>query len=224
MKTIKRILIAAIACITAVSSMAQTKSYRGFVEGGYGAFVGSKTGSVLSLSTSHGKMFGPVFVGGGIGIEQAWVKNESYIENYVSIGLFDGWRGVKTFKGINVPVFANIKGIWENKKISPTFDVKAGFNLGMACGLLGEAGAGCRFDLGKTALAPLPEIFFSLSMAVAGTLPPYEGTETRHMSSSPSDVCSILLQRSISLNSPSNAQHMMSATFLVPPVGLKCML
>ena len=86
---------------TAISSIAQAKSYRGFVEGGYGAFVG----------------------------------------------------GVKTFKGINIPVFANIKGIWENKKISPTFDVKAGFNLGMACGLLGEAGAGCRFDLGKTALA-----------------------------------------------------------------------
>ena len=111
----KRILlITMIACITAISSMAQTKSYRGFVEGGYGAFVGSKTGSVLSLSTSHGRMFGPVFVGGGIGIEQAWVKNESYIENYVSIGLFDGWRGVKTFKGINVPVFANIiKGVYE---------------------------------------------------------------------------------------------------------------
>ena len=111
----KRILlIMLIACISAISANAQTKSYRGFVEGGYGAFVGSKTGSVLSLSTSHGKMFGPIFVGGGIGIEQAWVANESYIEDYVSIGFFDGWRGVKTFKGINVPVFANIKGIWEH--------------------------------------------------------------------------------------------------------------
>ena len=150
----KRILlIILIACISAISANAQTKSYRGFVEGGYGAFVGSKTGSELSLSTSHGKMFGPIFVGGGIGIEQAWVANESYIEDYVSIGFFDGWRGVKTFKGINVPVFANIKGIWEDKKISPTFDVKAGFNLGIACGLMGEVGAGCRFDLGKTALA-----------------------------------------------------------------------
>ena len=149
----KIIVIAILAFITAISTNAQTKSYRGFVEGGYGAFVGSKTGSVLSLSTSHGKMFGPIFVGGGIGIEQAWVKNESYIEDYVSIGSFDGWRGVKTFKGINVPVFANIKGIWEDKKISPTFDVKAGFNLGMAWGLMGEAGASCRFDLGKTALA-----------------------------------------------------------------------
>ena len=150
----KRILlIMLIACISAISANAQTKSYRGFVEGGYGAFVGSKTGSVLSLSTSHGKMFGPIFVGGGIGIEQAWVANESYIEDYVSIGFFDGWRGVKTFKGINVPVFANIKGIWEDKKISPTFDVKAGFNLGIACGLMGEVGAGCRFDLGKTSLA-----------------------------------------------------------------------
>ena len=152
----KRILlIILIACISAISANAQTKSYRGFVEGGYGAFVGSKTGRVLSLSTSHGKIFGPIFVGGGIGIEQAWVANESYIEDYVSIGLFDGWRGVKTFKGINVPVFANIKGIWEDKKISPTFDLKAGLNLGLAFGLMGEVGTGCRFDLGKTALATI---------------------------------------------------------------------
>ncbi len=87
----KRILLMTmIACIAAMSSTAQTRSYRGFVEGGYGAFVGSKTGSVLSLSTSHGVMFGPVFVGGGIGIEQAWVKNESYIEDYISP---DGWDG-----------------------------------------------------------------------------------------------------------------------------------
>ena len=150
----KRILlIILIACISAISANAQTKSYRGFVEGGYGAFVGSKTGSVLSFSTSHGKVFGPIFVGGGIGIEQAWIKNASYVEGYISDSGWDGWIGVKTFKGINVPVFANVKGIWDNKKMSPTFDVKAGFNLGMAWGLMGEAGAGCRFDLGKTALA-----------------------------------------------------------------------
>ena len=150
----RRVLIIIImACVTALAANSQTKSYRGFVEGGYGAFVGSKTGSALSFSTSHGKMFGPIFVGGGIGVEQVWVRNESYIEDYVSIGIFDGWRGIRTFKGVNVPVFANIKGIWEGKKISPTFDVKAGFGLGMAWGLMGEAGAGCRFDLGKTALA-----------------------------------------------------------------------
>ena len=150
----KRILlIILIACISAISANAQTKSYRGFVEGGYGAFVGSKTGSVLSLSTSHGKKFGPIFVGCGIGIEQAWVKNESYVEDYISDSGWDGWIGVKTFKGINVPVFANVKGIWDNKKISPTFDLKAGLNLGLALGLMGEVGTGCRFDLGKTDLA-----------------------------------------------------------------------
>lgn len=98
-------------------------------------------------------MFGPVFVGGGIGIEQIWVKNASYIEGYVSPDGWDGWKGVKTFKGINVPVFANIKGTWDKNKISPTFDAKAGFNLGLGWGLMGEAGAGRRFDLGKTALA-----------------------------------------------------------------------
>ena len=151
MKRILLIIFAA--CITIMSANAQTKSYRGFVEGGYGAFVGSKTGSVLSFSTSHGKVLGPIFVGGGIGIEQAWIKNASYVEGYISDSGWDGWIGVKTFKGINVPVFANVKGIWDNKKMSPTFDVKAGFNLGMAWGLMGEAGAGCRFDLGKTALA-----------------------------------------------------------------------
>ena len=150
----KRILlIILIACILAISANAQTKSYRGFVEGGYGAFIGSKTGSVLSLSTSHGKMFGPIFVGGGIGIEQAWVKNKSYIEGYISPDGWDGWIGVKTFKGINVPVFANVKGIWDKKKASPTFDLKAGLSLGLASWLYGEAGAGCRFDLGTTALA-----------------------------------------------------------------------
>ena len=152
--SMKRILLIIFAaCITIMSANAQTKSYRGFVEGGYGAFVGSKTGSVLSLSTSHGKMFGPIFVGGGIGIEQAWVKNESYVEGYISDSGWDGWIGVKTFKGINVPVFANVKGIWDNKKTSPTFDLKAGLNLGMAFGLMGEVGTGCRFDLGKTVLA-----------------------------------------------------------------------
>ena len=151
MKRILLIIFAA--CITIMSANAQTKSYRGFVEGGYGAFVGSKMGSVLSFSTSHGKMFGPIFVGGGIGIEQAWIKNESYVEGYISDSGWDGWIGVKTFKGINVPVFANVKGIWDNKKTSPTFDLKAGLNLGLAFGLMGEVGTGCRFDLGKTALA-----------------------------------------------------------------------
>ena len=61
MKRILLIIFAA--CITIMSANAQAKSYRGFVEGGYGAFVGSKTGSVLSFSTSHGKVFGPIFVG-----------------------------------------------------------------------------------------------------------------------------------------------------------------
>ena len=87
----KRILsIILIAYVSAISANAQTKSYRGFVEGGYGAFVGSKTGIVLSLSTSHGKMFGPIFVGGGIGIEQAWVAVSS---NFASAD----FRKIKTY-------------------------------------------------------------------------------------------------------------------------------
>ena len=54
----KRILsiLAAIACITAMSSIAQAKSYRGFVEGGYGAFVGFFTRKLfLSLETNNAK-------------------------------------------------------------------------------------------------------------------------------------------------------------------------
>ena len=44
-----------------------------------------------------------------------------------------------------------------------------------------------------------PSSSYIFSMAVAGTLPPYDGTDTRQMSFPPSDP----------------------ATFLVPPVGLK---
>ena len=81
----KRILLLAIlAAITSLSVSAQSKTYKGFVEGGYGAFVGSKTGSALSFTTSHGKIFGPVFVGAGIGLEHMWIKNESYVEGYIS--------------------------------------------------------------------------------------------------------------------------------------------
>lgn len=149
----KRILLLAIlAAITSLSVSAQSKTYKGFVEGGYGAFVGSKTGSALSFTTSHGKMFGPVFVGAGIGLEHMWIKNESYVEGYISESGWDGWIGLKKFTGVSVPVFVNVKGIWDKKKVSPTFDVKCGLSIGEALGLLGEVGAGCRFDLGKTAL------------------------------------------------------------------------
>ena len=149
----KRILlITIIAFIASLSVVAQSKTYRGFVEGGYGAFVGTKTGSAMSFTTSHGKMFGPVFVGGGIGIEQMWIRNESYVEGYISESGWDGWIGSERFTGISVPVYVNVKGIWDHKKISPTFDVNCGLSIGDALGMLGEIGAGCRFDLGKTAL------------------------------------------------------------------------
>lgn len=154
----KRLLIISVLLLSVIGANAQSSSYKGFIETGGGFYFGSKSGGTLVFNTSHGKAFGNIFLGGGTGIERLWIKNGSYIKDYVSEDGWDGWIGTKVFKGVNVPVFANIKGIWDNNKISPTFDVKAGLNLGYAFGSFGEAGTGCRFDLGKTALAAT--IFF----------------------------------------------------------------
>lgn len=138
-----------------LDSAARDGKYNGFAEAGYGAYFGCKAGDAMSFATSHGKTFGNVFVGGGIGIERVWIQNKDYIEGYESMSNsgWDAWKGTKTFKGINVPVFVNVKGIWDSKKITPAFDVKVGFGVGYAWGLMGEIGCGCRLDFGETALA-----------------------------------------------------------------------
>ena len=134
---------------------AQTK-YRGFLESGYGAFIGEKSGSEWQVGTSHGLLFNHLYIGAGLGFSFYSVNNPDYDPDCVLPKGHDGmgvFTGMKRFSGLSVPVFLNVKGLWENRKVSPTFDLKGGVTAGFVTGLFGEAGAGCRFGLrSKTAI------------------------------------------------------------------------
>jgi len=128
---------------------AQTRG-RGFVEAGYGAFTGDKSGSEYQLSASYGTFLNHFFIGGGVGCGYYNVNNLLYDPDYAFPDNYDGlgfFGHIKRFTGVSVPIFLNIKGLWENRRISPDLDLKAGVTAGFVTGLFGEAGAGCRLRL-----------------------------------------------------------------------------
>lgn len=143
------------------SASAQTR-YRGFVEAGYGALVGEKCGSEMGFSTSHGMIFNHVFVGVGLGLNHHSVMNPEYDSEYVRPEELAGeavFSDIHKFNGVTVPVFLNIKSLWEEKRISPAFDLKAGVGMGFVTGLFSEAGAGCRFRTGSNTAILLSAFF-----------------------------------------------------------------
>ena len=145
----KQFLLSLFLILTVLSSSAQSK-YRGFAEAGYGAFAGEKAGSGYMISTSHGVLFNHIFIGGGIGVGFEDIKNPDYDPDYVLPEGHDGmgyFGDVKRFTGVSVPLFLNVKGLWEKQRISPVLDFKAGTSLGFITGLFGEVGGGFRFSL-----------------------------------------------------------------------------
>ena len=131
------------------SISAQTR-YRGFAELGYGALIGGKSGGEYQVSTSHGVLLNHLFIGGGLGVDYYSVNNPGYDphsalpEHHDGFGYFDH---INRFTGVAVPVFLNVKGLWDENKVSPDFDLKTGVTAGFATGLFGEVGAGCRIRL-----------------------------------------------------------------------------
>lgn len=143
------ILVTLTLSLTDYLASAQTK-YRGFIETGYGTLIGDKSGSEWQVGTSHGWLLNHLFVGAGLGCSFYSVNNPNYDPDFVLPEGFGGMgvsNGVKTFFGVSVPIYLNVKGLWENKSVSPTFDLKGGVTAGFVTGLFGEAGAGCRFGL-----------------------------------------------------------------------------
>ena len=152
-----------------VLSVAQTK-YRGFAEVGYGAFVGGKSGSEYQASTSHGVLLNHVFIGGGLGVDYYSVNNKGYDPDHVLPEGYDGFGyfgHIKRFTGVSVPVFLNVKGLWEDGKVSPNIDFKTGITAGFAAGLFGEIGAGCRIRL-KERRAILLNVFYKYAFEPGG--------------------------------------------------------
>ena len=104
----------------------KTRGYKGFVDGGFTAgydFVWEVA------NTSHGYQFNPYFfVGGGL-----------------------GWHCFFIDGSVNVPIFANVRANFLNKKCSPFVDYKIGASLGDLLGFYTSLIAGCkikRFNIG----------------------------------------------------------------------------
>ena len=105
---------------------AKTRGYKGFVDGGFTAgydFVWE------IANTSHGYQFSPYFfVGGGLGLHYFVIDD-----------------------CVNVPIFANVRANFLNKKCSPFVDFKIGASLGALPGFYTSLIAGCKikkFNIG----------------------------------------------------------------------------
>lgn len=127
------------------SSPAQPK-YRGFAEAGYDVFLGSKVGSEYQISTSHGVLLnGSVFVGAGLGCSYYSIDNPGYDPDFVLPEGHDGmgvFTGVEKFTGVSVPVFLNIKYLWNRNKLVTVTDLKLGLSAGYVTGWFLESGLG----------------------------------------------------------------------------------
>lgn len=109
------------------------RGYKGFIEAGY-SFGDDER---LEFNTSHGYQFNNyIFVGAGAGLHFYPDGVYSYDECTI------------------VPIFANFRANFINKKITPFADVKTGYSVGDYEGFYGSVGIGARFTLtGKMALS-----------------------------------------------------------------------
>lgn len=135
----KRTIIVALMILVSAATLSARDHYKGFVEASAAPLAGDKTGTVLSVSTSHGALVDHIFIGGGIGLDSYSVKNTVYEE----LG--------KRFHGVSVPMFVNLKGMWERNTLSPIVDFKAGVTAGFVTGVFGEIGGGLRLQIDRRA-------------------------------------------------------------------------
>lgn len=81
--------------------------YMGYVDAGY-AYESNTLYSAVEVSTSHGCLIIPhLYVGAGLQVRYHYAWDSS----------------------LSIPVFINLRGIYPTKKVSPFFDLKAGYAL-----------------------------------------------------------------------------------------------
>ena len=154
----KKLFLCLIIMVSGVCLGAQTK-YRGIVEGGYSILQDNKSGTSYHVSTIHGVKYGWLFVGGGIGIENNKIDNDTYNPS-ASPDLLDSvpYIGLKTISTTSVPVFFDCRTMWDSHTVMPMLNLKAGISFGEAFGPFIEPGAGVRVRLHK-AMAVSASVF-----------------------------------------------------------------
>lgn len=97
--------------------------YRGFVDFGGAVEVGDYGDGVISLSTSHGYQFNPYFfLGAGVGLDYHF-----------------GWETVF------IPIFADARVNFMDRKITPFFDLKIGYSVADGQGFYMNPSVGVNF-------------------------------------------------------------------------------
>lgn len=113
------------------TSKATLRGYKGFVDFGYIADVSDNNAGKIEASTSHGYQFNNyIFLGAGMAVDY-----------YTDADL------------VSIPIFANFRVNFINKKITPFVDLKTGCAVGDVEGAYVTLGMGARFSLkGKKAV------------------------------------------------------------------------
>ena len=121
----------------------RTRGYRGWVETGGAVGIGGWDHDIFSFSTSHGYQFNPYFfLGAGVGVEY----------------FFD-------YEAVVVPIFANARGYFMDRKTSPFIDVKIGYSpVGDIQGLYFSPSIGVSIGVSKKCAVNL-SIGYNLQMA-----------------------------------------------------------
>lgn len=113
--------------ITTTPSNKTLRGYKGFVDMGY--TFASDDEDRVEMSTSHGYQFNNyLFVGGGVAYHYYadwWYDSEAYA----------------------MPIFANFRANFMNKKVTPFTDVRVGYSVGDLEGGYAYVGLGARFKL-----------------------------------------------------------------------------
>ena len=103
------------------------RGYKGFVDFGYVGDVSDYNASKVGVTTSHGYQFNNyLFLGGGVGLDY-FTELES----------------------VSVPMFANFRANFINKKVTPFADLKAGYSVGDVQGAMVTLGVGVRFSISE---------------------------------------------------------------------------
>lgn len=105
----------------------RTRGYRGWVETGGAVGLGVYGSGIFSFSTSHGYQFNPYFfLGAGIGLDYHFGESTAYM-----------------------PVFANARGYFADKKIAPFVDAKIGYAPIDGCGVYFSPSIGVSIGVSK---------------------------------------------------------------------------
>lgn len=131
--------------VLSINAQNINKGYKGFIEGGYSLNTGGTCAvNWVELNTIHGyQATSSIFIGAGVGF---------HFMPELRAGNISGRPMWKRDSKMEIPIFADFKWTFLQKKITPFLDLRLGHNVSNGSGMYGSAGIGCRFAIKQHAL------------------------------------------------------------------------